>query len=236
MPAPTVSLTQDAEWCVVHLDGEWRQIRFHDYATLFSIPGLYEEVIYRALHCESPAVVVGLLADHLESVDEDIKDMRVLDLGAGNGIVGQRLRRFGAERIVGVDIIDEAREAAERDRPAAYDHYVVADLTDLTDAKRAELREQRLNCLVCVAALGFGDIPPEAFTGALDLIADDGWIAFNIKEDFLESDDDTGFAGLLRKMERDGELKIERRRRYRHRLGTDLQPLHYVAMIARKMG
>lgn len=236
MPAPTVSLEQDAEWCVVRIGGAWKQIRFHDYPTLFSIPGLYEEVIYRCLRCESPTVVTNLLIEQLEEDGDDISDIRALDLGAGNGIVGQRLRRLGAEWVVGVDIIEEAAQAAERDRPEAYDDYQVVDLTDLDSEQQATLRSQRLNCLVCVAALGFGDIPPEAFTGALELIAPDGWIAFNIKEDFLTRADESGFAGLLRRMERDGEIRIERRRRYQHRLGTDLKPIHYVAMIARKTG
>ncbi len=43
--------------------------------------------------------------------------LRVLDLGAGNGVVGEELKKRGVSRLVGVDIITEAQAATERDRP-----------------------------------------------------------------------------------------------------------------------
>ena len=94
---------------------------------------------------------------------------------------------------MGIDIFQEAKEAAERDRPGVYDDYLVRDLTDLPEPDEERLRQRNFNCLVTVAALGFGDIPPAAFVKALDLIDTPGWIAFNIKEDFLCERDDTGF-------------------------------------------
>ena len=44
--------------------------------------------------------------------------------------------------------------------------------------------------MTSVAALGFGDVPPEVFTAAFDLVEDGGWVAFTIKEDFLDGGDD----------------------------------------------
>ena len=63
--------------------------------------------------------------------NETAAKLRVLDVGAGNGMVGEELDRMGARHIVGVDIIPEAKEAAERDRPGVYDDYFVVDLTDV---------------------------------------------------------------------------------------------------------
>ena len=54
----------------------------------------------------------------------------MLDLGAGNGMVGEALREHGFEEITGVDITPEAGEAAERDRPGVYADYHVCDLLD----------------------------------------------------------------------------------------------------------
>jgi hypothetical protein len=31
LPPADLSLTQDREWCVVRVNGEWRQIRIHDW-------------------------------------------------------------------------------------------------------------------------------------------------------------------------------------------------------------
>jgi predicted TPR repeat methyltransferase len=228
-------MTQDAEWCVVRVDDGWRQIRFHDYAELYSVPGLYEKVIYDILRCDSPHVVRNLLETELSSDSyASAEDLRVLDLGAGNGMVGEELADMGADSIVGVDIIEEAAEATERDRPGLYDNYHVVDMTALNEGERRELASYCFNALTCVAALGFGDIPAPAFVAAFNLVKPGGWIAFNIKEDFLTNGDPSGFSGLIRAMVDDGTLELRRRQRYQHRLATDRHPLHYVAIVGVK--
>ena len=234
LPEPSLSMTQDSEWCVVRVDGRWRQIRFHDYDELYSVPGLYEKVIYDILRCDSPHVVRNLLESELSDAEVPADELRVLDLGAGNGMVGEELAEMGAKFIVGVDIIEEAAEATERDRPDDYDNYHVVDMTALNDGQRCELAGYRFNTLTCVAALGFGDIPTRAFAAAYNLIRPGGWIAFNIKEGFLTNGHRAGFAGLIRTMLDDGTLELRQRRRYQHRLTTDRQPIHYVAMVGIK--
>lgn len=225
---------QDQEWCEVRLKGERRRIRFHDYDELYAIPGLYEQLFYDELKCDSPRVVCSCLADVLEAADVDPDDLRVLDVGAGNGIVGEELRSIGVDCIVGVDIIEEAAEAAERDRPGVYEDYKVLDFTDLSEDDHRDLRERSFNCLLTVAALGFGDVPPDAFTAAFNLVQDGGYIAFNIKEDFIDHADETGFSGLIRRALEDGTLEMKRERRYRHRMSIAGEPLYYVAMVAEK--
>jgi hypothetical protein len=111
---------------------------------------------------------------------------------------------------------------------------VVADLTALGDEELRTLRAQAFTCLTSVAALGFGDVPPEAFGTAYDLLEDDGFVAFCIKEDFLEDGEGTGFSRLVRRMMQDGELRVVGRRAYQHRLSAAGDPLHYVAIVARK--
>ena len=97
LPEPGLGMEQDAEWCVVRVGDEWRRIRFHDYHELFSVPGLYEKVIYDILQCSSPQVVTDLLAQAMKSAGEKTRGLRVLDLGAGNGMVGELLAERGAE-------------------------------------------------------------------------------------------------------------------------------------------
>jgi len=227
-------MEQDIEWCVVRIRDQWRQIRFHDYDEIFAIPGLYEKVIYEILQCSSPRVVTGLLAAVLERENVAVRDLRVLDLGAGNGMVGKLLAKLGATLIVGVDIAKEAAEAAKRDRPGIYKSYHVVDLTRISETENRQLAGYGFNCLTCVAALGFGDIPTEAFTAAFNLIRPGGWIAFNIKEEFLENHGSSGFAELIRSMSAAAIMDVRRRQRYQHRLGTDRRPIHYVAIIGQK--
>ncbi|MDH3718251.1 MAG: class I SAM-dependent methyltransferase, partial [Planctomycetota bacterium] len=182
---------QDEEWCEIVVKGEKRQIRFHDYADVFRIPGLYEELFYDRLKCCSPSYIANLLESVVREYGERPDEFRVLDVGAGNGMVGDELQSLGAQSIVGIDIIRAAKEAASRDRPDVYDDYRVTDLTDLPEVEEEHLRRMDANCLTTVAALGFGDIPPQAFAKALDLIATPGWLAFNLKESFLREQDES---------------------------------------------
>jgi SAM-dependent methyltransferase len=229
-----LELDQDHEWCRVTVDGRTRDIRFHDYHEIYSVPGLYEFLFYERLECCSPEVVRGLLEEELENAGVDPETLRVLDLGAGNGMVGEELADLGAGHITGVDLIPEAAAAAHRDRPGVYADYFVLDLTELSAADRGELRARRFNALVTVAALGFGDIPPRAFAEAFNTVADGGWIAFNIKEHFLDDGDPTGFSRLIGKLLENGLVEQRAEKVYRHRLSTNGAPLDYVALVGVK--
>jgi SAM-dependent methyltransferase len=227
---------QDQEWCEVRIDGDTRPIRFHDYAEIYALPGLYEQIFYEELECNSPHTVANLLCEHLDAIGSDCSELDVFDVGAGNGMVGEQLQSRGVRSIVGVDIIEAAAEAAERDRPGAYDDYFVVDLTDIPAPVSAELEARRFNCLITVAALGFGDIPPDAFAAAYNLIEPGGTIAFTIKEDFISDGDESGFARLVQQALEDGTMTPYARQRYRHRLSMSGEPLHYAAMIVEKHG
>jgi hypothetical protein len=229
------ALDQDEEWFEVQLDGQWQRLRIHDYDQVYAVPALYEAVVYRLLRCNSPDVVVGLLAEKLAEHGIDPGELRVFDAGAGNGVVGERLQQHGIRRIIGSDIIPEAGAAARRDRGWVYDDYVVADLTALTDAQARTLREASFNGLTAVGALGFGDMPPEAFATAFNLVADDGWLAFNINERFLSDPEAGGFSGLIRGMIEKQLMRMEVYRRYQHRISFSGQPRYYVAVVARKL-
>ena len=229
-----LALDQDHEWCRVTVDGTTRKIRFHDYDEIYSIPGLYEFLFYEHLECCSPQVVRGLLEDVLTAAGVPADTLRVLDLGAGNGMVGEELAELGADMITGIDLLPEAAAAADRDRPGVYDDYLVLDLTELSGARRRELRQRRFNALVSVAALGFGDIPPRAFAEAFNLVADGGWIAFNIKEHFLDDGEPTGFSRLIGRLLDSGMLEQRAEKVYRHRLSANGEPLNYVGLVGEK--
>lgn len=233
-PERDLLLEQDSEWFVLRTEAGWRQIRFHDYAQIYQIPGLYEHLFYEVLKCESPAVIRRELEIQLRRADVAPATLRVLDFGAGNGMVGEQLADLGAQMIVGADILTAAAEAARRDRPGLYQDYYIRDFTALDENARRSLLACELNCLTCVAALGFGDIPTEAFTTAYNLIENGGWVAFNIKEDFLADPAASPFATLIEAMIGNGTLQVLSRTRYCHRLSTAHQPLHYVAFVGRK--
>ncbi len=226
---------QDEESFTFMHEGEQRELRIHDYDELYKVPGLYEALVYDKLQCKSPPRLARLIAAVLPDWDVKPSDLRVLDLGAGNGIMAEELRSIGIDHVVGLDLLPEAAMAARRDRPDVYDDYIVADLTALTPDDEKRLHGAKLNCLVTAAALGFGDIPPEAFAEAFNAIEDGGWIAMTIKEDFLNpKSDDSGFAQLLRACINDQTIDIQSHHRYCHRLSISGEQLFYVGLVARK--
>lgn len=226
-------LDQDEEWCEIEIAGERRRIRLHDYGAIYAIPGLYEQIFYDRLDCQSPRVVCGLLAELLEREGVDPGSLRALDFGAGNGMVGELLAAAGIEQIDGIDLLPEARDAALRDRPGLYDDYHVLDLSTLDREERREL-SSRYDVMSCVAALGFGDVPPIAFAEAFNMVHSPGWVAFNIRERFLDAADPAGFGAFIGRMLAEGVLEERARVSYTHRVSVAGKPLPYLAIVATK--
>ena len=211
-----------------------RKLLFHDYDEIYQIPGLYEQVFYDRLKCTSPNKVTAILESSIKQSRDNFTELRVLDLGAGNGMMGEELKKRGISRLIGVDIIPEAYEALIRDRPGVYDAYYVEDFCTLSEEKKEEIESWQCDCMVTVAALGFGDIPTKAFVNAFNVIGKEGWVAFNIKDTFLDLTDETGFSKLVRELIFSKYLDVYHIERYRHRLSIDGQPLHYYAVVGIK--
>jgi len=234
-PDDVNKLDQNEEFVTLVTDEGAERIRIHDYDKMYSVPGLYEAVVHERLKCDSPRMLCALLKKEMSQSDDGNKHLRALDFGAGNGIVGECLRnRFDCDALVGLDIIAEAQDAADRDRPEVYDDYFVMDLSHPSEKGRPELEKWNFNTLLTVAALGYGDIPTQGFITAFNLIEDSGWIAFNIKDRFVSEADESGYNDALRTMMGDS-LEPLQIRRYCHRLSMSGEPLEYYAVVGRKL-
>jgi SAM-dependent methyltransferase len=227
-------LDQDEAYFYLQGSGGQRRIRFHDYGEIYQVQGLYEQVFYDRLKCTSPVKVATILESAVRQSQDNFTELRVLDLGAGNGMMGEALKEHGISRLIGVDIIPEAYEATVRDRPGLYDAYYVENFTTLDEEKREDIASWQCDCMVTVAALGFGDIPTNAFIEAFNIITAEGWVAFNIKETFFDKSDKTGFSSMIRELIFSEYLHIYHIERYRHRLSIEGEPLYYFAIAGRK--
>ncbi len=235
IPGKTCEIVQGEEQFVITCDdGREFRIRAHDYDEIYKIPGLYEQLFYKKYKCNSPAVVCSELVNAMEESNLKVSNLKVLDVGAGNGMVAEELVSAGVKTIIGIDIIEEAAMAAERDRPGIYADYFVEDLTKLPSDVEQTIVNKSLNCMTVVAALGFGDIPPHAFAEAYNLIKESGWIAFNIKDEFCSEKDRTGFSKLIQNMTENGILDVKSKKLYIHRLCQDGTPLEYYAIVGKK--
>ena len=234
-PEKEEALDQDQEWFIVESGENSDRLRVHDYEKIYQYPGLYEKVVVDQLKCNSPEVVCGLLKEEMPGWIDRQDELHVLDMGAGNGMVGEELKRHvDCQTLVGVDIFPEARQAALRDRPGVYDHYCVADLTSDQGVEQLEKIDADFNMLVTVAALGYGDIPVDAFINAFNLLKEGSLVAFNIKDRFLSQSDESGYSDAMESM-CEGSFDVLQSQKYRHRVSMAGDPLHYVAIVGRKL-
>ena len=149
-------------------------------------------------------------------------------------MMGEELKKHGVSRLIGVDIIQEAYDATVRDRPGLYDAYYVEDFTTLDKEKKEDIASWQCDCMVTVAALGFGDIPTNAFIEAFNIISTQGWVAFNIKETFFHKSDRTVFSSMIRVLIFSEFIHVYHIERSRHRLSIEGEPLYYYAIAGRK--
>ena len=61
----------------------------------------------------------------------------------------------------------------------------------------------------------------------------DGWVAFNIKETFLDHTDNTGFSRFIRELIFSKYLDVYELERYTHRLSMEGVRLKYFALVGR---
>jgi len=233
IPKVNEDLDQDEEFFILKTEND-RHIQFHDYQSIYKVPGLYEEVFHNHLKCRSPQVIAKLLHESVKKSDCDFEELKILDFGAGNGLVAKELSQFDPTLIVGIDILDEAKEAALRDRKGIYADYFVCNFSELSEELLTQFQSFEFNAFVSVAALGFGHIKTEGFIRAFNLIEKGGWIAINLRDRFLTSEDESGFGDMMNFLT-DRYIKILDEKTYQHRLSVGGDPINYTAIVGRKL-
>lgn len=219
---------------VRHDDGRVEELHLHDYERVYSLPGLYEQIVQERLRCRSPAEIASMLGAAVERVGWHRGDVRVLDLAAGNGVSGEALAAEGLRSVLGTDIVGAARTAARRDRPGLYDDYLILDLVALTSGEERVVRALGANALACVAPVGNGSqqLPAPALAAAVALLAPDALIAY--MQDPTSGGDDPVTAALWAQRLGEGTRADElERRRYVHRYTVNGSPYEMDGVIWR---
>lgn len=165
---------------VRHDDGRVQELHLHDYEQVYSLPGVYEQIVQERLGCRSPQQLAEMLGAAVDRLGWRRQDVRVIDIAAGNGVSGAALAAAGLHPVLGTDIVPSARAAALRDRPGVYDDYRTLDLLAVSDAERASLIDLRANALSCVAPVGElrSELPPLALRAAAALLEPDALVVY----------------------------------------------------------
>jgi hypothetical protein len=69
LPNVDENIDQDKEWVAVDFGERTGKNRLHDYDRIFSIPGLYEELLCSHLLCKSPQIITGMFSEMLEKME-----------------------------------------------------------------------------------------------------------------------------------------------------------------------
>lgn len=214
------------EWIEFGPVGERRRIGFHDYDTLYRVPGLYDRVFGELLGVKTAEVVVALYAAALDRLARPPGLERVLDLGAGSGIGGELLRRQGVACTVAVDLEPAAQMAAARDRPGVYDAYHVGDLTQPETSLWRQLGPIRFSALLALSSVGVDAISADLMMRVVRaLLAEGGLLAFAVADELLPRFHDDLFAAIP-------GMEPVATRRYVHRRRTDGSLHRATALVA----
>lgn len=199
---------------------------------LYATPGLYEHVVQDLLRCRSPQVAAAALARALAQLQLREADVRLLDLGAGTGLVGALARAAGVGSVVGIDALGAAREACLRDRPGVYDAYLVGELARPARELRTALLALSPNALVSAGAFGGTHAPATALVNAVDLLPAGAPVVFTIDVRWMLPDAPGGFARSLAELTGSGRLRLLERSRFDHRRSTSGAVIEYELVMA----
>lgn len=207
---------------------------------------LHRYIVHQQLACDSPRILVQLLKEQLTSStlsERLVGPLDILDVAAGNGIVGAELRKQladkpGIRRLIGTDLLESARSAALRDRPNTYDDYVAADLTQ---PQKSQFPSSSDVVVIC-AALGpsDSDLPLEAVDGAITLLREGGLLALTVNAWGQRNGESPRWQGFMASVNESGGghwgcLEEVARRRYKHRKNVQGKWIEYLALIYRKL-
>ncbi len=107
-------------------------------------------------------------------------------------------------------------------------------LTNLSEKTQNTLSKRGFNCLVCTSALAFNHIPALGLANAFNLIAPNGWIAFNVQKERWEDKSETSFVASHPWVAETDIFEIADQHIYQHRFHMDGRPLYYIAIIGTK--
>jgi len=178
----TQGLNPSEEYFFFTLDGEQMKIHLHDYPTIYQYPWLYEAVLYERLGCDSPRGICQILQKLFAEQNVDTSSLQMLEIGAGSGIFAEHLKMtLHIGKIYGLDIHQEAKIAAYRERSGLYSGYYVADLTNLSTEAFAELSQQQFTFVGFASAAGRKNyILVEGIEQAWRFLEPNGWFLCHV--------------------------------------------------------
>lgn len=130
------------------------------------------------------------------------KDIKILDVGAGTGAVGEMLKARGFTNVDALDISQEMLNlAAKRD---LYKNFICAPLTD---TRMEMIDTAEYDVVLCAGVIVYGQVKPGAIEECARFVKPGGLFIFSIRCDSYDPID-YGFSSTCQKLEETGKWRL----------------------------
>ncbi|MDE2844403.1 MAG: class I SAM-dependent methyltransferase [Chloroflexota bacterium] len=140
----------------------------------------------------SPRITAGILAGHVA------RDAKILDAGAGTGLVGEELGRLGYQDIHAMDLSLGMLEVARGKG-------VYRDFQQMALGNELGYETDFFDAVISVGVFTEGHAPPRSFDELVRVTRQDGFIVFSLRVDLYE---EGGFKEYQAAMEERGRWKL----------------------------
>ena len=126
------------------------------------------------------------------------KETRILDAGAGTGLMGELLTRLGYNEIVAMDMSEGMLEEARRKN-------VYKELHRMVMGDPLDFATDSFDAVACVGTLTLGHAPVSSFDELIRVTKPGGYIVFTLRPDLYENSD---FKEKQSSLEKEGKWRL----------------------------
>jgi len=126
------------------------------------------------------------------------KEIKVLDAGAGTGLVGKVLAEYGFTNLVAMDLSEGMLEEAHKKN-------VYNELHQMVMGETLDFMTDSFGATICVGVLTIGHAPANSFDELIRVTKPGGHIVFTLN---AESYENSGFKDKLSDLEKDNKWKL----------------------------
>ena len=152
----------------------------------------YDQELVQDSHYTAPEKVAAVLSRFVS------KDGKILDAGAGTGLVGEILSHNGYSNLEGMDISAEMLEEARKKN-------VYTALYQKVMGEPLGFPSESFDAIVSVGVFTYGHAPSSSFDELIRITKPEGYIIFTMRLDFYENSD---FQQKLTALEESGKWKL----------------------------
>lgn len=152
----------------------------------------YDQDIEEGYGWQIPGIMAGMLSRLIQ------KPSRILDAGAGTGLVGLYLKEEGFHDLVAMDISREMlNKAREKNIYREFHQMALGDNLDFEDGS--------FDAVVCAGVLTFSHAPARSLYELARITRQGGYILFSIRTDAFQS---MGFPEICGELRSEGKWKL----------------------------